>query len=225
MLESRYESLLADCLVDTQSDIGSAVTASDIYRAIIHLRKKFSRGYDQLCGFHLLHASDKLLQHPHLFYRIIFNSDIVPDSFCSGTLTPVPKKRKDSRQCCSYRPITVSSFLCKLLKLLAIKDVNKASSNQDNQFGFKEGYSREHVHYILANVLKDIDNSGEFLVLVAHDVSCAFDSSAHSHFLYCEQQRGFNRSVVRVFKNLYARLCVVMKVSTRHAYVMSKAVI
>ena len=66
-----------------------------------------------------------------------------------------------------------------------IKDVNKASSNQDNQFGFKEGYSREHVHYILANVLMDIENSGEFLVLVAHDVSRAFDSSAHSHLLYC----------------------------------------
>ena len=93
VLETHYESLLVDSLVDTESDIGFAVTASDIYSAIIHLRKKFSRGYDKLCGFHLLNASDKLLQHLHLFYQIIFNSDIVPDSFCSGTLTPVPKKR------------------------------------------------------------------------------------------------------------------------------------
>ena len=27
----------------------------------------------------------------------------------------------------------------------------------------------------------DIENSGEFLVLAAHDVSCAFDSGVHSH--------------------------------------------
>ena len=110
VLKTLYESLLVDSLVDTESEISFVVTASDIYSAIIHLRKKFSRGYDQLCGFHLLHASDKLLQHLHLFYQIIFNSGIVPDSFCVGTLTPVPKKDKDSRQCCSYRPITVSSF-------------------------------------------------------------------------------------------------------------------
>ena len=81
VLETRYESLLVDSLVDTESDTGFVVTAFDIYSAIIHLRKKFSRGYDQLCGFHLLHASDKLLQPLHLFYQIIFNSSIVPDSF------------------------------------------------------------------------------------------------------------------------------------------------
>ena len=51
-----------------------------------------------------------------------------------------------------------------------IKDENKACSTPDNQFGFKEGYSEEHVHYILANVLIEIENSGEFLVLAAHDV-------------------------------------------------------
>ena len=171
--------------------------------------KKFSRGYDQLCGFHLLHASDKLLQHLHLFYQIIFYSGIVPNSFCVGTLTPVPKKDKDSRQCCSYRPITVSSVLCKLLELRVIMDINKACSTPDNQFGFKEGYSREHVHYILANVLMDIENSGEFLVLAAHDVSRAFDSSVHSHLL-----------IVRSSDVSIVQLCVYLKICVRD-YVLS----
>ena len=175
MLETHYESLLVDSLIDTEPGIGFVVTASDVYSAIIYLWKKFSRGYDQLCGFHLLHASDKWLQHLHLFHQIIFNSGIVSDSFCVVTLTPVPEKDKDNRQCCSYRPITVSSVLCKLAELLVIKDVNKACSTPDTQFGFKEGYSREHVHYILANVLMDTEKSGEFLVLAAYDVSRAYD--------------------------------------------------
>ena len=38
MLETRYESQLVDSLVDTKSDIGFVVTASDIYCAITHLR-------------------------------------------------------------------------------------------------------------------------------------------------------------------------------------------
>ena len=45
--------------------------------------------------------------------------------------------------------------------------------------------------------------------------------------IYCivQKQRGLNRLVGQVFKNLYARLCVVVKVPTRHGHVMSKIVI
>jgi len=71
----------------------------------------------------------------------------------------------------------------------------------------------------------DIENNCEFLVFAAHDVSRPFDSSVVSHLLYSVQQRGLNSSVVRVFKNIYAILCVVVKVPTRHGYLMSKAVI
>ena len=87
------------------------------------------------------------------------------------------KKDKDSRQCRSYMPITVSSVVCKLLELLVIKNVNKARSTLDNQFGFKEGYSREHVDFVFDSVLMDTENSGKFLVLWAHNVSRALDST------------------------------------------------
>ena len=46
----------------------------------------------------------------------------------------------------------------------------------------------------------------------------------HSHFLYSAQQPSLNRSVVRVFKNPYTRLCVVVNVPTCNGYVMCKAV-
>jgi len=90
--------------------------------------------------FLLLHVSDKPLQHLHLFYQIIFNSGVVPDSFYAGTLTPVPEKDKANRQCCCYGPITVSFVLYKWLVLVVNKDVNKAGSAPTNQFGFKEDY-------------------------------------------------------------------------------------
>ena len=52
VLETHYESLLVDRLVDTETDIAFVVTVSDIYSANIHLWKIFLRGYNQLCGFH-----------------------------------------------------------------------------------------------------------------------------------------------------------------------------
>ena len=81
------------------------------------------------------------------------------------------------------------------------------------------------MHYILANVLMYIKNSGKFLVLAAHDVSCAFNSGVHFHLLYCAQQPRLDCSIVLVNENLYARSCVVAIVPTHHCYVMCKAVI
>ena len=74
------------------------------------------------------------MQYLHLFYQVIFNSGIVPGSFCVSTLTHVLKKDGDSQQCCSYRSVIVSFVLCKLLELLVIRDVNKACSTLDNPF-------------------------------------------------------------------------------------------
>ena len=87
-----------------------------------------------------------------------------------------------------------------------MKDVYKTCSIPDNHFGFKEGYSREYVHYVLVNVLMDTEKSGDFLVLAAHDFSRAYNSSVHSHLLYSAQHQGLYHSVVRVFQNLYAKL-------------------
>ena len=90
-------------------------------------------------------------------------------------------------------------------------DLAKPSSRQASNLlsllisvRLKEGYSRENVHYNLANGLVDTDKSGEFLVLSAHDISHASESSVYSHLLCGKQQRGLDRSVVRVFKTRFS---------------------
>ena len=70
--------------------------------------------------------------------QIIFHSGLVPDVFCAGIVTPVPKKGKDKSKCTSYRPITVSPVICKLLELLVIDEIKLICSMTDNQFGFKK---------------------------------------------------------------------------------------
>ena len=52
-----------------------------------------------------------------------------------------------------------------------IDNINRACSTPDHQFGFNKDYSREHGHTIIANVLVEIEESGETVIMAGHDVS------------------------------------------------------
>ena len=155
----------------------------------------------------LIYGTEFLVRHLELLYQKIFNCGVVP----AGVITPVPKKGKNKSSCSSYRPITVSPILCKLFELLVIDDINQACSTPDHQFGFKKGYSREHVHTIIANVLVEIEESGETVIMAGHDVSRAFDSGIHPQLLLSAEARGLNRSIVRVYRDMYSKLYFVVK--------------
>ena len=43
------------------------------------------------------------------------------------------------------------------MEMLVIDDISSKFRTPDNQFGFKKGIGREHVHYILANMLIEPD--------------------------------------------------------------------
>ena len=91
-----------------------------------------------MCGFHLVHGHLNLFHYPGILFQIIFSSGLVPHVFCACVVTPVPKKGKDKNKCSSYRPLTVSPVLCKLLELLVTDEITQVFSMPDNQFGFKK---------------------------------------------------------------------------------------
>ena len=175
-LERKSNLELDQALVSHSCDLGFVVTTQSIRDAILKLKKKHSNGADELWGMHLVHGSLSLINHLELLYKMIFNCEQVPDVFCTGVITPVCKKGKDSTDCQSYRPITVSPVLCKLMESLVINMFNQTCSTPENQFGFKNGLSREHVHSILANVILETASSENPLFLAGHDISRAFDS-------------------------------------------------
>ena len=184
-LVSKYEDKLDLVLSEASPSLGFVVTVSDVRAAIIKAKKKFSRGIDQICGMHLAHGSQRVLEHLTLLYQMIFTCGLVPDSFCVGVVTPVLKKGKDPAQCSSHRPITVAPVFCKIFELLFIDELCRVCESPDNQFGFKQSVSREHVHHIICNVLLECDQTGERVIAASHDVRRAFDSGVHAQILSC----------------------------------------
>ncbi|XP_065582546.1 uncharacterized protein LOC136041729 [Artemia franciscana] len=192
-LVSKYKDNLDLLLSEASPSLGFVVTVSDVQAAIIKAKKKFSRGIDQVCGIHLAHGSQSVLEHLTLLYQMIFTCGLVPDSFCVGVFTPVLKKGKDPAQCGSHRPITVVPVPCNIFELLFIDELCRVCESPDNQFVFKQSVSREHVHHLICNVLLECDQIGERVTAPSHDVRRAFDSGVHAQILSCELKRGLDR--------------------------------
>ena len=207
-LERKFNLELNQALESHNCDLGFVVTAQKIRDAKLKMKKKHSFGADQLWGMHLVHGSPSLINHLELLYQMISNCEQVPDAICPGFITPACKKGKDSADCQSFRPITVSPVFCKLKKSIVINMLNETCSTPENQFCFKKSLSRQDVHTILTNFILETTTSEGPLFLAGHDVSRTFDSGIYPQLLLVTLFRGINSSVIATLRNMYRKLNV-----------------
>lgn len=208
-LRNSYRSELDEMLKLPKENM--VVNRSIIRECLKKLKKKFSRGFDKICGQHLLYGSEQLLEHVSLLFQIIVTRGIVPDTFCIGVITPILKPGKPPSQCSSYRPITVSTTLCKLFELLIRDEIRSKCSVPPHQFGFQRSLGCDHALYSLVSILTDAENDNDSLVLAAHDLARAFDSSIHEHILLSAAERGVENSVIGPLDSMYSNLRVRIK--------------
>ena len=125
------------------------VSRSIISECLKKLKKKFSRGFDGICGHYLLYCSERLLESVSLLFQIIIVRGLVPNSFCIGVVTPILKPGKPPTQYSSYSPITVSTTLSKLFELVVRNEVKSKCTVPPHQFGFQTSLGCDHALYSL----------------------------------------------------------------------------
>ena len=101
------------------------------------LKSGSAPGLDGITLEHLKFAlQSSLPTYLAVLLTLCFRFGVVPDSFCRGLLVPVMKKANlDPTECKSYRPITVSSVISKIMELF-ILDMCTDYSFSKFQFGF-----------------------------------------------------------------------------------------
>jgi hypothetical protein len=95
---------------------------------------------------------------------------IVPLSWHQGTIIPLLKPQKPATELSSYRPITLTSTLCKLMERVLAERLVKQVPLSDTQAGFRKGWSTTDVLVRLRSRLQE-KNTAAVLV----DFSRAFD--------------------------------------------------
>ena len=116
-----------------------------------------------------------------------------------GQITPIPENgKKDLEDFQSYRPITVSWTLFKILSL--------QSGFLSRQFGFQKELSREYAFYALFSILANVKGFGDFLFLCALIIARAFDLCIFAQVLSETIKQGVDPSVINCLRYMYSHL-------------------
>ena len=174
------------------------LTIADVERALSSLKTSSAPGPD---GVHprMLKECAQALSHPlHTIFKASLTAGYVPRDWRRANVTPIFKKG-DKADALNYRPISLTSVVCKVLeKLIRIKIVEHLediSYFSQHQHGFRSGKSclTQLLEYF-ADVEEILDD-GDSVDAVYLDCRKAFDTVPHNHLLVKLEAAGIRGSV------------------------------
>ena len=104
-----------------------------------------------------------------------------PDSWRNANIIPIPKPNKDHTDPSNYRPIALTSCLCKLMEKMANKRLNWfLETNEclsDYQCGFRKGRSTNDHLVRLETFIRETFQLKQHIVAIFFDLEKAFDTT------------------------------------------------
>lgn len=150
-------------------------------RAALNCCNKSAPGTDRILYDMLKHLSQETQQTLLSLYNAIWFSCKIPTSWKEAIVIPVPKQGKDPSSVNSYRPIALTSCLCKLFeKMINCRLIHFLESNKlldPRQCGFREGRSTiDHLVRIEAQIREAFIHK-QFFLSVFLDLEKAYDTT------------------------------------------------
>ena len=148
-------------------------------RHALSLASKSSPGEDQITYAMLRHVHPNLLNSVLAVYNRVYLQDCFPEAWRTAIVIPLPKPGKPHTSALDFRPIALTSCLCKLLeKMVNIRLMSFLESNRlldDIQFGFRPNRSTT-------------DN----LVSLEHDLFTAFERKLHTIAVFFDIKKAYD---------------------------------
>lgn len=136
----------------------------------------------------------------------IFKTGDIPDSWKHQIILPILKPGKDPEHYNSYRPIALSSVLCKLVEHMIKNRLEWFVENTDalavTQFGFRKGRSVTDSHALLSTDIRLAFSQKQAVVGVFLDVTAAYDNVLLSVLSSKLRHMSIPEKVVRFISNL-----------------------
>ena len=149
-------------------------------RIVKKLRRGCSAGADGITPEHLYYSTGThLALHLSILLTLCLRFGCFPDSFCTGIVVPILKKPQlDPSKPSSYRPITVSVVISKLLEIYCLEE---CSSHQMHpcQFGFVPHRGTNTAIALAQDVAMYCCSRGSPVYMCSLDAEGAFDCVPH----------------------------------------------
>ena len=114
-------------------------------------------------------------------FNKIWTTQTFPDGWRSATVVPIPKPGKDHTDATNYRPISLTSCLCKLMEKMVNRRLvwylEQNGCLSDLQCGFRKNRSTVDHLVRLESFIREAFVRGEHLVAIFFDLEKAFDTT------------------------------------------------
>lgn len=144
----------------------------------------------------------------HLFNRS-WETGFIPSAWRKAHIIPLLKPGKDPNFASSYRPISLTSHLCKIMEHLIKRrmeymlgtSTSGVEPIHDSQAGFRKGRTTtEQIAYI-SGVLNENYATQKYSNLMLFDFKNAFDTVWHEGLIFKLRQKGFPEQYIRWIRN------------------------
>ena len=138
-------------------------------------------GADGLTAEHYLYAiGSSVPLHISSMLTLCLQHGLVPETFLHGILIPIYKTGKDSSKANSYRPVTLSVTLTKILEMYILETCSVHHQPHPVQFGFTSHRGMDMAIAIAHDVSQYYNSRGSSTFTCSLDAEGAFDHIPHS---------------------------------------------
>ena len=175
----------------------------DVKNAIDKL--KCSIGHDFIHSNHLKFCTELFRVILAMLLTSFIIHSYIPSDVIHGIINPTVK---DPYNCLNesgnYRPVMASSVFLKVLEYCILFKINDFIFLNDQQHGFREGYSTSSAAFVLRETIFNYCKGNSRVYSCFLDISKAFDSIDHGILIEKLSQLGIPRMIVSLIKYWYS---------------------
>jgi hypothetical protein len=160
--------------------INRNITQNEIFKCIKNLKNNKACGDDCIINEYIKSTSNQFIELYEKLFNLIFKSGVIPEMWVSGTIEPFYKNKGDKFNPKNYRPIAIVSCFGKLFTAVLNARLSEFSDEMllidENQCGFRSGYSTTDCMFVLHSFFKILKNKKKKLFCTFVDFEKAFDT-------------------------------------------------
>uniref|UniRef100_A0A452HYE6 Reverse transcriptase domain-containing protein n=1 Tax=Gopherus agassizii TaxID=38772 RepID=A0A452HYE6_9SAUR len=180
------------------------ITTSEVEAILEQLNGTKSEGPDNLHPRILKELAHEIASPLARIFNESVNSGVVPYDWRIANVVPIFKKGRKSDPS-NYRPVSLTSVVCKVLEKIlkekVVKDIEVNGNWDKLQHGFTKGRSCQTNLISFFEKVTDYLDKGNAVDLIYLDFSKAFDTVPHGELLVKLEKMGINMKIERWIRN------------------------
>ena len=195
---------------DDDEFLNSSITESEIRKCLNSLKNNKASANDNIINEYMKYSAEKMMPIYILLFNLVLDTGILPDAWLEGIIRPIYKRSGDPKKPENYRPITILSCFGKLftsvLNLRLNNFIEHHNILNENQAGFRSGYSTTDHIFTLHALTEILKQSKKKLYCCFVDFSKAFDSVWRVGLWMKLLSNNINGKIFRVIHNMYRNI-------------------